>query len=268
MALAAIAAGPAHALKMHASLEPIRIDGRPGQVANRQVKLSLAPDENTTFFTVSVEDWWRSEDGKQSLYRKPGTPGNPVHSCAAWLKVNPVQASVEGGQTLTVQATVTVPDNVAPGGYWCALTIEEIPDPLKHPAGIGMRFAGSVSVGVYVNIAPLDRRAKVLDVRVTPAQVQIKLRNDGNCPLSVEGHVEFIKPGEQQPVATVPIPRLAVLPEPVNTSVLSAQLPDAAALPDGHYLVRAILDIGTDHYIGVQKEFDLHRPPASDVHSP
>ena len=47
----------------------------------------------------------------------------------------------------------------------------------------------------------------------------------------------------------------------VSTAVLAARLPDAAALPSGRYLVRVVLDIGLDHYIGVQREMEIRREP-------
>ena len=58
----------------------------------------------------------------------------------------------------------------------------------------------------------------------------------------------------------------ALLLAPVNTRIFTADLPDVKTLPPGRYLVRAILDIGLDHYIGVQKELDVtsaNLPPST-----
>ena len=90
------------------------------------------------------------------------------------------------------------------------------------------------------------------------AGIQIDQGYHGDTPLGVEGRVEFIRAGEEKPTVAM-IPRRMVLTEPIRTSYLTAKLPDAATLPDGTYAVKAILDIGLDHYIGVQKRIEVRR---------
>lgn len=258
----------AWALKFQSDLTPIRINGRPGQVISRSFSLSLAKDEQRSHFKTHVEDWWRSEDGKQSFYRQPGTLS---HSCAAWVKLNPVEAAVAPGDVLDVRVSVAIPEDAKPGGYWCVLTVDEVPDPLQiSPEGVGLRFLTSISLGIFVYISPVERAARITEVQVLPDHAIVKLRNDGNCPLAVEGRFEFMRPGETKPTAVAHFARGTVLPEPVNTALFTAMLPDSAALPSGRYLVQAILDIGLDHYIGVRKELEINReapsPAASEGH--
>jgi len=256
-AVALLAVGaPSWALGFRFSTEPIRVHASPGQVINRAFWLTLAREENPTRFKAHVEDWWRSEDGKQSFYRDPGTLSR---SCGKWVTLNPVEATVAGGETLNVRVTIAVPGGARPGGYWCALTLDEVPDPLAQPNGVGVRFLASVSVGVFVYIGPLDQRARITAIEVHPDRAAITLRNEGDCPLGVEGRFEFIPTGAAEPRVLVPIPRGTLLPEPVNTAILSVGLPAPDALPAGRYLARAILDIGLDHYIGAQKVLDIQR---------
>jgi hypothetical protein len=256
-------AGAARAIDFRATMDPIKIDARPGQVISRSFQLTLAKEEQHTQFKVHVEDWWRSEDGRQSFYRAPGTL---ARSCAPWVKLNPVEAGVEPGGTLDVRVTVAVPADVKPGGYWCALTLDEVPDPLKAtPEGVGVRFLASISTGIFVSIGPLERSARITEVQVLPDQATLKLRNDGNCPLGVEGRFEFIRPGETTPTAVAPFPRATLLPEPINTALFTAKLPDATKLPSGRYLVRAIFDIGLDHYLGGQKELRISRETSASL---
>lgn len=255
--LTIIGNAPVEALNFRSAMNPIKIDGRPGEVANSSFQMTLGKEEKRTFFKAHIEDWWRSEDGKQSFYVEPGTPGTPKRSCAKWVKINPVETSVDPAGMLDVRVTVSIPNDVKPGGYWCALTVDEVPDPLAIQGNVGMRFLASVSIGIYVYITPLDRTARILDVQIQKELATVKLRNDGNTPLSVEGRFEFIKPGETKPKATIQIPKGTLLPEPVNTGVYTSKLPSASDLPSGKYLVRAIMDIGLDHYIGVQKEMEI-----------
>src|SRR5688500_20353061 len=101
-ACVAFSAEPASALKFDASLAPIKVDGAPGQVASRSFRLTLAKDEQRTQFKVHVEDWWRSEDGRESYYKPPGTI---PQSRAPWLKLNPAEAALGPGDTLEVRSS-------------------------------------------------------------------------------------------------------------------------------------------------------------------
>ena len=59
--------------------------------------------------------------------------------------------------------------------------------------------------------------------------------------------------------ASVDLPRNILLTEPIATGTYAADLPNRAQLPSGRYMVRLVLDIGLDHYIGIQRELNLVR---------
>jgi len=239
-----------------AALSSIKVQARPGQVITRRFDLTLDKDQPRTHFKAHVEDWWRSEDGSQSFYAAPGTL---KRSCGTWVSLNPEQSAVDPGQTMSVRITVNVSTDAEPGGYWCVLTLDEIPDPMAAADDVGVKFVASVSTGIFIYIDPVERAAEIVDVTVQPTAATVKLRNVGNAPLGVEGRFEFMHPGEEKPVATAPIPRGSLLTEPVSTSLFTATLPGESVLPSGRYLVRAVVDIGLDHYIGVQRELDVRR---------
>ena len=245
-----------HGVSFTAGVSSIKVQARPGEVVTRQFELTLDKDQPRTHFKAHVEDWWRSEDNKQSFYAPPGTLNR---SCGKWISVNPVESAVEPGQKLTVRLTARVSTDVEPGGYWCVLTIDEIPDPLTAADSVGVKFVASLSTGIFIYVDPVERAAEIADVVVSPTEATLKLRNRGNAPLGVEGRFEFLAPGADKPVAVAAIPRGTLLTEPISTGLFAATLPDAAALPPGRYLVRAIVDIGLDHYIGVQRELDIRR---------
>lgn len=262
----AMGAPGAQAITFRFATEPIKVYVNPGQVVNRTFWLTLAKEEKETRFKAYTQDWWRSEDGQKSVY---ADAGKLAHSCANWVKLNPVESSVKGGETLNMRVSIAVPEDAKPGGYWCVLTVDEIPDPLaEKPAGIGVRFAASISLGIFVYVAPLDQRARITEVKVLPDRVEVALRNEGNCPLNVEGRFEFLPPGGKEPKAVVKLSRGILLPEPINTAVYNSKLPAADVLPSGRYLVRTILDIGLDHFIGAQKEMDVVREVPNAPQSP
>jgi hypothetical protein len=258
LACALVLAGhpPVAAVGFKATLTSLKITARPGEVQTREFRLTLDRDQPKTRFTAHMQDWWRSEDGAQSFYAEPGTL---TRSCGPWVALNPVEVGVAPGETLTTRLTVSVPSEVTPGGYWCVLTVDELPDPLAMSEGVGVRFMSSVSIGVFVYVGELHRAAEISAVEVLNDSVTVKLRNDGNTPLAIEGRFEFIKPGATEPAAVITLERNTLLTEPILTGLFSAKLPAPASLPSGRYLVRAIIDYGVDHYIGVQREMSIER---------
>lgn len=250
----------APAIEFTSSFESIKIDGRPGEVVNREFQLHLAPGGKRVHFKARAEDWWPSEDGSRSFYRPAGTL---PRSCGPWVTLNPVETAVDAGGTLAIRVTTAVPREAAPGGYWCVLTVDEVPDPFDASQGVAVRFQASVSVGIFVNLAPVERAAEIREIEISRGQARLKVCNRGNAPIGAEGRLEFLPPGPPSsgaaPAATAVIPRATVLTEPAPCRILSAGLPGPAALPPGRYLVRVLLDIGVDHYLGVQKEMEIGR---------
>ncbi|SRR6266508_1122534 len=245
------------ALSFQATLDAIKINARPAQIVTRQFRLTLDRNQRPTHFKARVEDWWRSEDGKQSFYEAPGTLRR---SCGKWVSLNPVESTVKPGETLVIRISVALPVELQAGGFWCALTVDEIPDPLAtQDEGVGVRLVASVSTGIFVYVEPVERRATILGVDVSAGEAQVKVRNEGNVPLAVEGRLEFFPPGASAPMVTSDVARLTLLTEPSRDGILTSTLPPPGALPSGRYRVRAILDFGADHYIGAEREVQIVR---------
>ncbi|MEX2271460.1 MAG: hypothetical protein WD690_08325 [Vicinamibacterales bacterium] len=254
--LAAEPAAAVHQLSFKATLSSLKISARPGQVQTREFRLTLDPGQPTTRFKAHMQDWWRSEDGSQSFYAEPGTL---TKSCGRWVTLNPVESDVAAGETLTTRLTVSVPGEARPGGYWCVLTVDELPDPLAATEGVGIKFMASVSVGVFIYVGEVQRAAELTAVDVRGNTAIVRIRNNGNTPLAIEGRFEFLVPGATQPTAVINLARGTLLTEPIATGLFSIQLSDASLLPSGRYLVRAIVDYGVDHYIGTEREIDIVR---------
>ena len=247
-------------LAFSATLESIKINARPDDVVTRQFRLTLEPNQPRTTFRVHVDDWWRTPDGAQSVNAAPGTLR---HSCATWTSVNPVDATVSAGETMVVRVSVKVPHEITPSGFWCALTVDEVPDPMAQNAGVGVKFLASVSTGIFVYVGDVSRKASIVDLSADASNVRVRVRNDGNAPLGIDGRIEFYAAGTTVPAATVTLPRATVLTEPTVEGVMTAPLPSSIKLPSGRYRMRAILDFGTDHYIGAEREAVITRPVAS-----
>lgn len=261
-ACAALAAAEASALRFSATLDSIKVEAAPGQTVNRGFHLTLAPDERRARFRARIEDFWQSEDGKQSFYRPPGTI---ERSCGRWVTLNPVEQAVDPGETLDLRLSVAVPPAAGPGGYWCALTVDQVADPLAASSGVAVQFLASISVGIFVYLPPVERAVKILEVELGGGEARVRLENEGNAPVAAEGRLQFLRPGSTEAVAEVAFPRTTLLLEPTARRWMAVELPAAAELPAGRYLVRTIIDIGLDHYIGVQREMEILREPGSMV---
>jgi hypothetical protein len=249
-------------LSFQATLDAIKITVRPGQVATRQFRLTLDRDQRPTQFKARVEDWWRSVDGKQSFYAKPGTLNR---SCGEWVSINPVEATVQPGDTLTIRITVSMPIEVQSGGFWCALTVDQVPDPLDAAdEGVGVKFLASVSTGIFVYVEPVRREASIIGVQLDATEAQVTVRNDSNAPIAVEGRLEFFAVDSTTPLSTATLARRTLLTEPSREGILTTVLPPADVLPSGRYRVRVILDFGVDHYIGAEREIELIREGLSE----
>jgi hypothetical protein len=158
-----------------------------------------------------------------------------------------------------------VPATVRAGGYWCVLTVDQLPDPLAPLHGVAVRFLASVSTGIFISIPPIVKDVEVSGVQLSRRQVKVTLRNTGNAPVGVEGRIEVLRPDRQEPVAATSLPRVTILTEPVSSREVAADFPGLATLPAGRYLMRVVLDLGLDHDLGVQRELvipdDLARSP-------
>lgn len=253
---AALPASPAAAIQFVSSLSSIHVAAEPGSVHFRQFRLQLSEASEGALFRIKLEDWWQSPDGRQSHYAAPGTLGR---SCAGWVGLDPLEAYVAPGGELSVALAIRVPDEVRRGGYWCVLTVDEVPDPRKAPEGVGAVFSASISTGIFVDIGDVRHEARIADVEIDRGEARVRVENTGEGPVGVEGIVEFLDPSGRTLLAKVDLARVTALTEPVRERVLAAALPPPEELPSGRYLVRAILDYGAEHLVGAQRLIDLAR---------
>lgn len=251
----------AHAMSLHFWPANLSVQARPGQLVNQTFNLTLSKESKPTRFQAHVEDWWRSPDNSQTYYAPPGTVSR---SCGPWCSINPVESSVNPGATMSIRVTIRVPDDVKPGGYWSALTVDQIPDPLAPKLkGVGMALRGSVSVGIFVEIPEIKKAARITEVKVTGERAAVTLRNDGNTPLRVNATFEFYKLEQGKPISTVKLGGEPLLPDRYGTCQFSTALPSEEDLPSGRYKVRVIVDAGLDYLIGAENEVDIARSPSS-----
>lgn len=256
IAALAAAAPPAQAIQFVSSLSSVQLRAEPGSVHFREFRLKLTDASEAALFRVKLEDWWQSADGRRSHYAPPGTLRS---SCSEWVGIDPLEATVAPGGELVVHLAIHVPQRVATGGYWCVLTVDEVPDPRKAPAGIGAVFSASISTGIFVDVGAVRRAVRIAAVEFAEGEARVRVENTGDAPVGVEGRIEFLDPDGDSVLATVELARATALTEPERERILAAPLPAVSLLPSGRYRVRAVIDYGADHLIGAQRLLDLER---------
>ena len=244
----------APAIEFTSSFESIKIQTRPGTTVTRIFQLHLTPGQGRARFAAKIEDWWESEDGAHSFYR---TVGTLPRSCGSWITIDPAESTVDSTGALAVRVTANVPQQVEPGGYWCVLTLDELPDPLAAADGVGMHFVASVSTGIFIYLNPVIRDLRIAAVELSSGEARVTVRNAGNAPVAVEGRFEIRRARGSEVVASARFARTTVLTEPVARRRLTVRLADLMVLPPGAYVARVVLDIGLDHDIGVERALRL-----------
>ena len=254
----------AHAQSQFAgTFAPIRTWAKPGEVLARELRLQLVKSVTgqPLRFKAYSQDFWMSADGRSTGY---GDPGKVKNSCSNWVTVDPVTQEVAPGGDLLVRVSIAVPAGTAPGGYWCAVSIDEQMDPRRKAllGGSGMVLFASFSNAVYVFVAPLQLDAKIKKLDIDSENASVTVQSLANSPLLVEGHLEFLREGVATPVAQVELGRRVLLPEPYGSVMTEAPLPPLDQLPDGDYLVKVVLDVGLDHLLGAQSKRAIKHAPA------
>jgi hypothetical protein len=167
-----------------------------------------------------------------------------------------VESTVQPGETLVIRLSAALPVELQPGGFWCALTVDEIPDPLaQQEEGVGVRFVASVSTGVFVYVDPVERLATIVDLEVGATEARVKVRNEGNVPLGIDGRLEFFAPNASAPTATADMARWTLLTEPSREGIMS-NLPPVAVLPSAAIAYERF-SISARIYIGAEREVDI-----------
>ena len=257
------ASGEARAQSQFAgTFAPIRTWAKPGETLARELRLQLVKSVTgqPLRFKAYSQDFWMSADGRSTGY---GDPGKVKASCSNWVTVDPVTQEVAPGGDLLVRVSITVPAGTQPGGYWCAVSIDEQMDPRRKAllGGSGMVLFASFSNAVYVFVAPLQLDAKIKKLDIDSQNASVTVQSLANSPLLIEGHLEFLREGVAEPVAKVDLARRVLLPEPHGSVMTEAPLPPIEVLPDGDYLVKVVLDVGLDHLLGAQSKRSIKHAP-------
>jgi hypothetical protein len=238
----------AHA-QLGLGLAPMRIELRmaPGQQYSGSLKLSSESGEKAR---VRAEMLDFNIDAQATPQFERDLPQEAPYSCKKWLSLNPMEIEIETRGVLMVRYTLRLPPDVPEGSYNCAAGFSTLPA-AGQVTGMGMRMAVRIVAAFYVVVGspPIHGRLKEIKLEPLPPgkeseeegwQAVVVLENSGLMYYRPAGKLEVLD-AEGKVVETADFPSLAVLRQRDQRFLF----PLKTHLEEGHYKLRARIDIGT-----------------------
>jgi hypothetical protein len=177
-------------------------------------------------------------------------PQEASYSCKKWLSLNPMEIELEKRGALMVRYTLRLPADVPEGSYNCAAGFSTSPA-AEQVMGMGMRMAVRVVAAFYVVVGSPPIRGKLKEIKLEPLppgkeseeggwQAVVVLENSGLMFYRPSGKLEVLD-AEGKTVETADLPSFPVLRQRDQRFLF----PLKTHLEEGHYKLRARIDIGT-----------------------
>jgi P pilus assembly chaperone PapD len=236
------------------SVSPIRVEakGEPGGTYADAMEIFNEGSEQVRI-KVLVRDWHLTENGTP-IFEKGGAQ---ARSCAAWLKINPVDFLLQPGEKKAVRYSVTIPADTPAGGYWGAFVFETVPiiKPGEKTSSVALK--GNIASILYVTVgqpaAVGDIAHMALQQAADATAIAVTLSNDGTVPFRVKGEVKITDAASGAAVRTLPLPDAPVLAGYSRTFTLPIDSP----LPPGSYVALATIDIGAGSLLAGEISFAI-----------
>ena len=235
------------------SVSPIRVEHLVKQ-GERGTDIISVTNSGTapTRLKVSIEDWSLTKDGNPIFTKVDNNP----HSCAAWIRINPVDFRIGPGQAKDVRYTVTVPQGMQDGGYRAAVIFETIPDAVPGEKMKRLFLKGRIVTILYEVVGkPLPQgHANNLRAEMKKEKIDfiLALQNTGKVHYRTKGSIT-VKASSGSKVFEVELPDVPVLPGFERNVKVSYNKP----IPKGTYTALAVVDIGKKDLIGAETTFSV-----------
>jgi P pilus assembly chaperone PapD len=127
-------------------------------------------------------------------------PGHESYSCASWLGIEESDFDLGPAETKHVEVTISVPQEVEPGGHYAALFFETIPT--ETQPGVSVAIAGRIPSLFYLTIpgvtdADIFANAEITSLMLPgwvdggPVEIGAVVRNTGNVHLTIAAKAYF-----------------------------------------------------------------------------
>ena len=230
-------------------LAPMRVELRmaAGQQYSGSLKLSSEAEGKVR---VRAEMLDFNIDARTTPQFERELPQEASYSCKKWLSLNPMEIELEKRGALMVRYTLRLPADVPEGSYNCAAGFSTSPA-AEQVMGMGMRMAVRVVAAFYVVVGSPPIRGKLKEIKLEPLppgkeseeggwQAVVVLENSGLMFYRPSGKLEVLD-AEGKTVETADLPSFPVLRQRDQRFLF----PLKTHLEEGHYKLRARIDIGT-----------------------
>lgn len=212
----------------------------PGGSVTQQLRLDN-PGSAPLDISIYPGDWQHDSSGQIDYF----PAGTLETSAANWLTIDATSLQLAAGSQATINYTVTVPADAAPGSYWAALFAEGV-DPSVDQSQALTTFRLRTAHMVYVNIPPATTGGRITGILgqapVTeddPYTMQLTYLNEGNTVQILTGRIE-IRSVAGELIETITMDRQMALPGVSRNFVMQLYGP----VPAGDYLALALLNYG------------------------
>ena len=256
LASAAAAAGqeaPAAGPPMTLGISPLRAELKiaPGVDTTQSVRISNT-GQVATQIRVTISDWSLTRSGDMLFLR----PGSGTWGCGSWLKVNPTEFALAPGSVELVRYTMGVPASTREGGYHCSIVFETLPPPKEQlTQATGVVNLVRMVTTLYVTVGSPEIRARIQRLEMSASgggrkpgyEIVTEFVNEGTTQYRVSGELDLLDAGGKT------VRKFEYKSFPVLPGVLrEARFPVEDGLPEGAYLIRAIIDVGARERLGAE----------------
>ena len=239
-------AGPA-AAQISVEVSPLRIEltAGAGSTTTQGITVSNA-GKDPIRVRARLTDWELSRDGAPQF---ESAVENGPYSATGWLRIAPPEQVIDPGKDAVVRFSMTVPQQIEPGGYRTGVLFEFGPasgDPIAR--GREVMFKSRIATLIYVSIGQPPVAAELIDLRSRAAGPQLQIvatvKNTSRRSVRTKGSLAVLNEGGQT-VREVPVPDVPLLPESEREVMIVVVDPDKqSVLAAGDYRVELRLDVG------------------------
>jgi P pilus assembly chaperone PapD len=165
------------------------------EIAIQEINVQNPGSESTRIHAYAM-DFSINEEGDFTF----SDPGYESYSCATWLNIDEADFDLGPGETKDVKVTISVPQEVEPGGHYAALFFETVPP--ETQSGVSVAIAGRIPSLFYLTIPGITDADIVTNAEITslllpgwiekgPVEIGVTVRNTGNVHLPIAAKAYF-----------------------------------------------------------------------------
>jgi hypothetical protein len=239
-------AAPA-AAQISVEVSPLRVEltAGPGSTTTQGITVSNA-GRDPVRVRARLTDWDLSRDGAPQF---ESAVENGPYSATPWLRIAPPEQVIDPGKDAVVRFSMTVPQEIGPGGYRTGVLFEFGPasgDPIGR--GREVMFKSRIATLIYVNIGQPPMAAELVDLRSRAAGPQLQIvatvKNTSRRSVRTKGSLAVLNEGGLT-LRDIPVPDVPLLPDSEREVTIVVVDPEKQpVLAAGDYRIELRLDVG------------------------